>query len=633
MENLPTPPDLNPDDIKSMIYESIYYFKQLSEFKNFMQYLDDPDILISFLMKLKNNLANSDISAGELARWFWFTLDYQYLFPRLFISLIIAFVSKKDEYIRIVFDMIPSLAVSAKNILLRHVAVVCGEEKFSDSPFLLVNHKEMIKQMPNFVVNHPDHLSQAIEFLYFNIKVSQTEELTKYVEEFLDTRDQYQGESYEAYFQIGITLIERLINNNLLKPSLLCELIPQILEFIQHGLPKKEKSAIIEPKNLSDKVYESLKKFSLKCCRGFNDSSKAYDFITQTEFAPEMAPEITKIAIEHNSIDILKKCAIQWPIEDVFLLILGFCLKKNIELFTGIVPEIPKGSKVPIQFLSQIDPNTSPYLIRNFLKSELSDRNKSGSEAAITKYLIAVHKFPKEFYEIVFAEPFVFQQPDMINFVTQGSLRSGVSPLVVLDFIRRTKPEINTFWLQCTVLDYIKDENVYNGFADELIQKLTERNPSFQRLNDLKLKVLMSHFSKQNVRESLLQHLLEKCNTKELLIHFCFLAKQNGSMDLELIGMKKMLSLDKAVPSFVEQFRIYISALNLMIELGIDCDIASIIENAIKLLQSTKNEKFPLLTPNQIEHFKTFLKKLQNVEKFGNLANKIDEIRKLIDQE
>jgi hypothetical protein len=312
---------------------------------------------------------------------------------------------------------------------------------------------------------------------------------------------------------------------------------------------------------------------------------------------------VAKIAIRNRDFAILKRCAAEWPSEDIYRLVLDSLGPTH---FAEIVSAIDHGMAVTCEFLKAVTAETSADDIRAVLRNEMKDR--SDEMEKLLCGLISRIRPDRAYLETLFDEPFVFSGDQLIQYVVAASIKAGVTFERIVSFLNRT----SNFSMLPIVLISIYDRQR----GDELVDRLIEnRSPLVRRL-------LISRLCEFEVSETKLQALFATCRIPSEIYDFCLLAATKRLRNLLQVALHAYLKFD-ARPGIKDQWEFYLTVMNLLAavchseDLFEDGFVTNFLAHAKSVLTVVNGLPFPAWTSADAKHYRAIVVAM---EKAGGLA-------------
>jgi len=507
--------------IKDIVHLSLELCSFLNKKVPITDYLTNHSYLVLYLQVFYEKISNLSEIKSDLDSGYNLALRCNLLMPRLYISYMLALSLHDSEKIDMILSMIPALSNPIKGIALR----------FTILSFFPLYSKTFIDQSLDFYL---DMLS-----------------MTRVLEQFGD----FSVSSYcDMVCSSASIVLSRKANY-----SDICLLINYIfmnvsqelsIGLIRTILLSIENSFIVENHNLFHDFIKtlSLSEKSLDLIRfitsRINSIRIRFEILRNTVFEQHFLHELFSSALKEGNSSLLSDILSEKPKHDILCSALA---ELGVERFIFLSPEYPKGNPIIEEIIKLITPSINPVLVRKILINELRDRSLV-LENLITK-VIQYHHFPKEFFLIVFAEPFVFQASSMLNFIVTKGKFFEMSNEILINFIDRSEK----------ILPY-KLTPLYSMVmeGDDLVNKVLGLNDSLSR------RLLVSGLVTKNVSSQSIINISSQCKAPSDLLSLTCLAIHHNLFDVSRILFDQILSYDTTYDTLIDRFNLYFSVINTM---------------------------------------------------------------------
>ncbi|OHT07184.1 hypothetical protein TRFO_01320 [Tritrichomonas foetus] len=526
----------------------------------------------SYLFDLRKKLSDRTVFTKDiLQEGFELALSCPFVLPRLYMCLLIACTTQDLKQLKLVSDMMPSVAHPLRGILLRYTAIsFFPKQSELLITFIIKNFQEMLYLLPGLLKLFPYSKQNACGWLTSNTTVSlylcdNNPQVVKSFFKMAQTCD---------YSFVAVSIIES-ISQSIEGPQ-----ISKFFDcFAEFFYSKNGDATNIE--------------IALACCQKCNNPREAYNFILKTPFHEECGIHITSLAIGHKDIEIVKLCARRWLNYDVQHEIL---INVDLDTYANLIKALPHGFETTKEFIRMVNENTKPESVRKILSNELTRRSRD-LDLAITE-MLTTHNFSKEFYEIVFAKPYKFVNFKQITSIVSKSESLGIEKDTIIGFLENSSTEnVNINSLRCHY--YKTGDN-----ADRLVTLLKGKS-------NLTKRILMSHLARLEVSDESLSQLLDKCNEENELASFCLLAAQKKNIDLAEKAILKIVDLDKEIKKVSETIALYFRTINMIATITDACEIHESKVNEGENESEGKKLVFPVETTKRLlEHIAEIIEKM-----------------------
>jgi hypothetical protein len=549
-------------------------------------YTELHSMCLPYFSHLKQFLGDPAFGQAALQTAFLRSIAFPRLMSRLYVGLLIACSECNSKHLHTVSQMLPAVAHPLRAFLLRYTAsTLFPKESERYLSFTVENLKQMLELLPRFKELYPDAMQSASGWLTANVSISLLKSSNReLIGRFLELARECREEG------IALAIVACVVHS--IESESIHEFFPLLKAFFSRKTPG-----------------ESVRGLAIKCCEICDRPKTIFEFILGTPYADDCGMEITKIALNHGDLDVLRQCGSQWrENEDVVRLLLDL----GPNLFAEIVSELRHGLSVTNQFIRKVDSETLPENIRKMLQNELFERSPE-----LDQDLCALFKrlpITEHFITVVFAEPFRFSGDLLIKYVLTAAMRLRLPFESLLDFLGRT----TDFRAHLTFLVNIYDRRRGDELVDVIVR--SDKIDTFR--------VLISKLIEFDVTEAKLEGLLSLCRTDIEFRDFCFLAASKDFRPLLQAAMDAYLKCDACLGTIREQLALYFGALNVIACLSRvedvfgDGFVLGLLKHVLSLF-ALEDQLFPILTPDDRAYYAKMVAAMHGA---AGLASVRDEI-------
>ena len=293
---------LESKNLLIVIRKSLRLCNHLLEIDDFPTYIQTHSKIIDFMFKLKNFLSDeSAISKNDLEDGFFKALSCNFLVPRLYLSFFFALALKDKDYLSLVLKMADMIGKPLHILALRFAfASFLPSDIPIYADFIRHNFEEMLYYYSLISMEDKEKKSQIIGWITANISVVSHEEISRKLLDF--------------FLEKSIGKADYNLSENLFR--VVVSLIPEN-EIIYHLDSMKKFLNETEPTSEKLKLLHNI-------ISETNDIDTMYSFISSLHYADPCKDKLLKRAIILENMNVIQKCAIKWPIENILRPIIYF---------------------------------------------------------------------------------------------------------------------------------------------------------------------------------------------------------------------------------------------------------------------------------------------------------------------